>query len=278
MPVSYDTYAASCDKEKTSADEKIVNIQKEIAHLESAHPKENKTIGLKKAELLKEEAKSTACADIVKQSANESLLAGNYFVSVDYQHNISSQNTKFPRVTRYGVDVTNITTSLPNAFITRNDPHPIESVLFGLVQGAFLDATHSEAYHTQPHKISYPDNVVLMDIFVRSDKDKATTSPDYCKMSYDERAYVETHTVVLLYANKDTLYLIDPNNSAYSRWLIGSSIINNDGDPFNIVMPFSNSYEIYKRGDNGKRVVGVFPDARDCVDISVKLAFELKEL
>ena len=43
-------------------------------------------------------------------------------------------------------------------------------------------------------------------------------------------------------------------------------------------MPFSNSYEIYKRGDNGKRVVGVFPDARDCVDISVKLDFELKEL
>ena len=109
--------------------------------------------------------------------------------------------------------------------------------------------------------INYLDNTenktVLVDLFVR---DKGTG-----KIKFTKKNDIETHSVVL-YKQDYNYLIIDPNNAEFSSVLIGAHD--------NIKICISKDFKIYVP----KNSTGYELDSwRDCIDIAVKLAFNLNK-
>lgn len=101
-----------------------------------------------------------------------------------------------------------------------------------------------------------------------TDKDKEYKA-GYVKFTKDGN--VETHTIVLCKQN-DKYLVIDPSNAEFSAILVGA---HND-----IRVCFSKKLKIYQppEQDEEKEIVGSNPNQwRDCIDIAVKLAFNLNK-
>lgn len=117
----------------------------------------------------------------------------------------------------------------------------------------------------------------LVDLFARHTKDGQYKSghkyegqkfiPGYIK--YTQDGILETHTVVL-YKQDDKYLVIDPSNAEFSAILVGT---HND-----IRVCFSKKFQVYQPIENAeeKGLLGYNQNKwRDCVDIAVKLAFNL---
>ena len=104
---------------------------------------------------------------------------------------------------------------------------------------------------------------VLVDIFARNAKDGS--------IKYTKDGDIETHTVVLYKQNNQYL-IIDPSNAEFSAILIGA----ND----NIRVCFSKNFQVYQPVEKAEEqgLLGSKSNQwRDCVDIAVKLSFNLNK-
>lgn len=185
-----------------------------------------------------------------------------------YQENIRenggnevSEDT--PAVLRYGLNKDILTAG---SYIEKGLLHPYEIALFEKAIDYLNQTKSAEAYiqDITPDK-SYVNNAVLVDIFDRS-------------TGFVDAGDNQTHTVVLWKKTNDQIMLIDPSNINFSNHLC---------DPLTTcffgvtILPSQpNGQVIY--GTQGKPT-GYSeydypnPLPRDCVDIAVKVAFEINE-
>jgi hypothetical protein len=118
---------------------------------------------------------------------------------------------------------------------------------------------------------------VLVDLFARHTKDgEYKTGHEHVgqqfasgHIKYTADGALETHTVVL-YKQNDRYLVIDPSNAEFSAILVGAHD--------DIRVCFSKKFQVYQAIENAEEnyLLGPKPDQwRDCIDISVKLAFSL---
>ncbi len=105
---------------------------------------------------------------------------------------------------------------------------------------------------------------VICDIFVRKDGKISKTSEDT----------PETHSIVLwkesIPGQESQIYVIDPNKSNFSSHLIPAF-----KNIFSLSVVNAMQGTLYAAG--GKEIGRAFDNARDCIDIAVKIIFELLE-
>lgn len=142
--------------------------------------------------------------------------------------------------------------------------HPIEAVLFTSALDELNTKKSAEAF-AQNQIEGYPNNVVVVDVFKRDSdgniaQDKKTGT-------------AETHSVVLWKKKDNEIVLIDPSNTAFTKYLVGplEALTSNKCQfttPADKVVKGLKIYDPEQaepgRGQN---------DPRDCVDIAVKIGF-----
>ena len=199
---------------------------------------------------------------------------------MDYQENIRSKDlTKVkvdtaydagvPLVKRFGINADQLG-YLTGTKLLQNELHEIEKVLVNEAK-AYL-ATKASAENLLTNRtLLHPNNVVLVDIFVRE--------TDTIKKA-KEGNLPETHTIVLFKQKDNEMLLIDPSQVSFSSDL-KVSLANILGNTVEV-----HTYQgqiLY--GTGGKKtgyddlMMQQFPHQhRDCVDIAVKIGFELNAL
>ena len=182
-----------------------------------------------------------------------------------YQENIQANmndelNEDIPAVLRYGLNKDILTAG---SYIEKGLLHPYERELFRLAID-YLGKTDSAEIYTQSSKELYASNAVLVDIFDRS-------------AGFVNAGDNQTHTVVLWKKTGREIVLIDPSNVNFSNHLISeiSQVFN-----VNLSLPNIEGSTIY--GTQGSptgysEYIAPNPLPRDCVDIAVKIAFEINE-
>lgn len=175
-------------------------------------------------------------------------------------------NTAIPAVIRYGLNTeSKELNSLVGSYIEKEVLHPYEEALF---QRAFdyLKLVESADYYIKSgDKSEYPNNVVLVDIFDRS-------------KGFINEGHNQTHTVALWKKRDGEFVLIDPSQKSYSDHLLDSikPIFKNIttlscNTLYGVAIYKDNEITGYSDSHDKK------PKPRDCVDIAVKVAFELNE-
>lgn len=169
-------------------------------------------------------------------------------------------NAATPAVIRYGLDTeSEVLNSLVGSYIEKGVLHPYEEALFQRSFDYLKRVESADYYIKSGDKSEYPNNIVLVDIFDRS-------------KGFINAGHNQTHTVALWKKRDGEFVLIDPSNVGFSNDIAKILKINSMIVPGNqIYFPGSNKtgYSDYSE---------VLPQPRDCVDISVKIAFELNEL
>lgn len=130
--------------------------------------------------------------------------------------------------------------------------HPIEQEIFNKA------IQELSKYDIENYKLSnkelYPNSVILVDIFGRENNS--------IKIDKDN-GYPETHTIALWKVTNDKYIIIDPNRVKFSE-----HIINNLKDiGYKIEGYIADLYNL-EDGNKAKR---------DCIDIAIKIAFEIQE-
>ena len=211
------------------------------------------------------------------EKALEALKIGVIFKQV-YQQNIRKKDLtnfvdltdKKPKVIRYGINPSALGIVVEQPF-NKKIVHPIEKDLLQLAGEYLNKVPNAESVLNKESKL-YPNNVVLVDIFVR-DNEKIK--------EYQDSGYPETHTVAL-WKKTDTEYLlIDPSKVDFSKDLaqeigkILSISIKVHSPTGNILYGTGGkdtSYNELKSISIGEH------KHRDCVDIATKVGFEINEL
>jgi hypothetical protein len=174
-------------------------------------------------------------------------------------------NTAIPAVIRYGLNTeSKELNSLVGSYIEKGVLHPYEEALF---QRAFdyLKLIESADYYIKSgDKSEYPNNVVLVDIFDRS-------------KGFINEGHNQTHTVALWKKRDGEVVLIDPSNVGFSDHLRKSL-----SGLLEIEISLSSVANGIIYGSGGRdtgysNYIDILPKPRDCVDIAVKVAFELNE-
>ena len=197
---------------------------------------------------------------LAQRDPEETCKAGALHYHQTQEHSqIRSKRKDDIDVVRFGLY--NTSKDLVGVHIGHDSLHPIEAELFS---AAFTeldqreDATafiQSNAKSQKP--LPPPNNVVLVDIFVR-DKDGNIAT---------DNGLPETHTVAL-WKKGEQLVLIDPSNTKFSSELV-SPLQKLSSKKIETIQVTKS--KIYTHGSEKHEV-------RDCVDIAVKIAFELNEL
>ena len=169
-----------------------------------------------------------------------------------------------PAVLRYGLNTGRLT-DLKGSYIEKGLLHPYEIELFGLAIN-YLGKTESAEAYVQNMSLDklYANNAVLVDIFDRSTG----------FVNADDN---QTHTVVLWKKTDGEIVLIDPSNVNFSNHLNSqiSQIFK-----ITVSLPTVKGDVIYGTqgkftGYSGYDIQDPLP--RDCIDIAVKIAFEINE-
>jgi hypothetical protein len=185
-----------------------------------------------------------------------------------YQENIHDAKevkADTPAVLRYGLDTENqALNSIIGNYVEKGVLHPYEEALFIEALNYLKEVESAESYMKTEGKGYYPNNVVLVDIFDRSS-------------GFINKGYSQTHTIALWKKKADEIILIDPSKISYS-----DHICVNLGKLLNIKVNSCNVPEGVIYGSMGKETGYseyniVSPKPRDCIDIAVKVAFELNE-
>lgn len=184
-----------------------------------------------------------------------------------YQENISDAekiNYKIPAVLHYGINTQELS-DLVGAYLDTKTLHPIEHNLFKKAFDYLISVQSTEKYLTTGKEL-YPNNVVLVDIFAREN--------DAIK---NDKGVPETHTIALWKKKAEEIVLIDPSKVDFSSYMkkplmelanitittlepTGKILYGSEGKP--------TEYSAYS---NPK------PSPRDCVDIAIKVGFEIQE-
>lgn len=212
------------------------------------------------------------------EKALEAFKNGIIFEQV-YQQNIRKKDlTNFvsdlvdnkPVVIRYGINPSALGVVVGQP-LDKKVLHPIEESLLQLAGEYLNKAPHAELVLSKESKL-YPNNVVLVDIFVREDgkikQDESSNKP-------------ETHTIVLWRKKELEILLIDPSRVDFSKELIGSikSFLKVE-----VKLHNPTGGVIYGTGgkETGyselKSTTIAEHKHRDCVDIATKIGFEINEL
>lgn len=185
-----------------------------------------------------------------------------------YQENIKDAdilNIDTPAVLRYGLNSESHTLkNLVGNYIEKGVLHPYEEALF-VEAFNYLDKVQS-AENYIADKFQYPNNIVLLDIFDRSSG----------VINYGNN---QTHTIALWKKKDNELVLIDPSQKSYSEHLL-APIKSDFGKTINtLVCTTLYGVAVYKNNETpGYDDYFVNkPKPRDCIDIAVKIAFELNE-
>ncbi len=203
-------------------------------------------------------------------------------------------NDKTPKVYRYGMcpsvirslttvgaDSENVIYGIP---IDKTDLHPLERQLIHFTVDKLKLMTSCHEYISQSsNNTGYPNNVVLIDILARSLE--SDSSIGFVKVDDSNKVNPETHTVVLWKTKKDEYLLIDPSRHGFSSELRDAiACVIGEG----VVVGFSRHETVDSKDACFYSTKGVEvgyskshsleQKARDCVDIAVKIAFELNEL
>lgn len=204
----------------------------------------------------------------------EQNINNQFAFTTIYQQNIhlAHQITEdLPIVLHYGLNTNSkFLQNLVGNYIQNGILHPCEKALF-IKAFEYLNQIESTENYIQTSiqdRTEYPRNVVLVDIFDRS-------------TNVINKGHNQTHTISL-WKNKDNeIVLIDPSMKSYSDHLLPD--LNMLGSGFEIkVFAVDQIYgvSIYP---NNNRITGYSdyqdpnPKPRDCIDIAVKIAFELNE-
>ena len=133
--------------------------------------------------------------------------------------------------------------------------------LLTYIEYAKANITKIEEYIINYAKTILSDKhpTILLDLFARDDNSGC--------IKYNEDGSVETHTIVL-YKQKNLYLVIDPSKATFSDILVGTG---ND-----VVICLDKEFQIYKPSDN-KNIGHGQMQWRDCIDISVKLAFYINK-
>ena len=186
----------------------------------------------------------------------------NFGFQTIYQEGIANSDdikTVLPAVFRYGLDSESPDLeNIVGSYIEIGTLHPYEQALFDNAFKYLSKTISAEKYLSDNNKVEYPNNVVLVDIF-----DRSTGSIN--------EGSDQTHTIVLWKRKDNEIFLIDPSNINYSKHLSNN---------FNVI-PLEPAKNIFY-GSAGKETgysdyLTNDPKPRDCVDIAVKIAFELNE-
>ena len=237
---------------------------KELSHLKTLSEMGNKHI---KSNMLDEVEKDIGIIEekqkLMGNSTQDNCDIIDFGFETIYQEGIAENsdgelNEDTPAVLRYGLNKERLT-ALVGSYIEEGLLHPYERELFRLAIGYLSEAPSAEAYiqDITPGK-PYANNAVLVDIFDRS-------------TGFVNAGDNQTHTVVLWKKTDDVTMLIDPSNVKFSEDI--ANIYS-----FTIANVLGGT--IYST--NGKRTEYVsyeeeIAKPRDCIDIAVKIAFEINE-
>jgi hypothetical protein len=171
-----------------------------------------------------------------------------------------------PAVLRYGLDTDSESLrSIVGNSIEKGLLHPFEEALFYKAKDYLQQVDSAENYlQTIEKNIPHPNNVVLVDIFDRSS-------------GLIKEGHSQTHTIALWKKKDNEIVLIDPSKTDFSNHLCKplQSIFGT-----NIHSLIVLDDVIYGSGgkETGYSEYNIFmPKPRDCIDIAVKIAFELNE-
>jgi len=209
--------------------------------------------------------------------ASPSLLQEYGFIKI-YQNNCKQSGLSVgstPIITHYGIDA--VKTKELIGFVN-DELHPVEKcLLVEALKG--LNAPCSAITHLGlfGKDTVCPNNVVLLDIFVR--KDDPTKTARLINLDQKKKEEIETHTVVLWKTKDNEITIIDPTNQTYGAFLANKHV---EGINYKIVSGQKIGEKLYNSGNDEKNSPGYViykasMKPRDCTDIAVKIGFELNE-
>lgn len=154
--------------------------------------------------------------------------------------------------------------SLVGSYIEKGVLHPYEEALFQRAFEYLKLVESADHYIKNGDKSEYPNNIVLVDIFDRS-------------KGFINAGHNQSHTIALWKKKDAELILIDPSNVGFSDHLSKSL-----SNLLKVEISLSSVTGGVIYGSGGKetgysKYTDVLPKPRDCVDIAVKVAFELNE-
>lgn len=193
----------------------------------------------------------------------------NFGFETIYQETISENDSSIiadtPAVLRYGLNTESAALKkLVGGYIEKGVLHPYEEALFEEAINYLTKVESGEAYIKD--KLEYPNNIVLVDIFDRSS-------------GIINDGNNQSHTIALWKKKNNELVLIDPSQKSYSEHLV---------EPLKLklgininTLGYKTLYGVAAYKPNDKTDYSDYlnpnPKPRDCVDIAVKVAFELNE-
>ena len=176
----------------------------------------------------------------------------------DIEINKNDIRQDVPTVLRYGLNTESDTLkNIVGSYIEKGVLHPYEEAIFKEAINYLKIVESTEQYAKDAQ--GYPNNVVLVDIFDRS-------------KGFINEGHNQTHTIALWKKKDNEFVLIDPSNVSFSSDIVKILKINSMIVPGNqIYFPGNNKtgYSYYSE---------ILPKPRDCIDIAVKIGFELNEL
>jgi hypothetical protein len=192
---------------------------------------------------------------------------GNFAFEIEYQKNINPRflNTielpEGPTVTRFGINPVALKKAATdeNYIIPSNRLHLVEEELFNRALEKLDDVSLPSA-----------NNTVVVDILARLG----------ARLKIIEGELLpETHAIVLWKPVEDYIVLIDPSRREFSEHIAGALNLKFDGMPKFIVAALLGSVIYASQGkETGySEYSNPEPKPRDCIDIAVKLAFEISE-
>lgn len=258
-------------KVRIAACETLINQEKDNPKLLQAC---SASISILKEELNSSEAKlNDIMESVLIHDVDEE---GIFSFATIYQLNISEAdqvNDNLPVVLRYGLHSNSeFLRNLVGNYIQNGILHPCEKAIF-LKAFEYLNSTEGTEQYLQTvieGRVKYPRNVILVDIFDRS-------------TNVINNGHNQTHTIALWKSNDNEIILIDPSMKLYSDHLLPdlNKLVSSNNLKIKVfavdqmygvsIYPANNRVTGYSNYEDAN------PKPRDCIDIAVKIAFELNE-
>ena len=187
---------------------------------------------------------------------------GQLFFTIEYRENIGSGEPQGSLVKRFGIN--------PKA-VEKAAHYGIAGNVLHFAEKKILDYALQELESKPSAEESeggvFAHNVVVVDIFAREGgrvKVEAKTN------------LPETHAIVLWKKSGREIVLIDPNKCDFSQHIANALNLLHDEDKFSVAeIPKG---VIYSSGELGhSEYADSTPKSRDCIDIAIKMAFEINE-
>ncbi len=212
----------------------------------------------------------------------------NYVGKQTYKHKLNIDNMELTTIlNRYYIDVSNGDYSHLVNFPTKGVLHPIEIIAMSKALWSLNNLNTVEQFIYNGSQLQNKQNVVLVDFFARHQNQS-----DFKEIQNNGKGNPEIHTIALwkckMENNVNKIAIIDPNNQGFSiflsenylSWTInGKSFILRNINKFEPIQKLTHFY-------SGNNLTTPWQDMglnfnklpRDCIDIAVKIAFEIFEL